>query len=385
MPNNYETDLIFPIIQYCAQLAEVDYVSADEKTKTYLKVIGDHARAVVYLISDGVTPSNIGRGYVVRRLIRRAVRMGRLLGIRGDGKGDPDGAFLPLVAEVAVKLSSDVDPDVNQNLGRIHDELRREELRFVQTLERGEKLLEELLVEAHRRKASGENDVATLSGKDVFTLYDTFGFPVEITEEVAAERGVNVDMVGFLTEMDGQRKQSQAAHNVVKLSVGGAAAALSSLVSETKFLGYSLLESTATVAALLIEGEPVSSAHAGDQVAIVLDKTPFYAESGGQIGDHGLLLVQGDDSKEVVGSIKIKDVQKAGGSLFLHCGDILKGSLGVGSQVTATVDWDLRRRAQVLDWLCRHMPMQFVKHKISSASVVWSIHSSDFVVAVYSF
>lgn len=198
----------------------------------------------MYLISDGVYPSNSGRGYIVRRLIRRVVRMGRLLGIRGDGRGDQQGAFLPTITEVAVAMSGNVDPNVQQQRNKIYNELKREELRFVQTLEKGEKLLEEL-----------ENpDRPCLSGTDVFRLYDTFGFPVEITEEVACERGVVVDLAGFETEMEAQRKQSQAAHNVIKLAVGGAAQEMLAKLPETEFLGYDKLLSSSSVLAILANG-----------------------------------------------------------------------------------------------------------------------------------
>ncbi|MCO5547054.1 hypothetical protein L7F22_000495 [Adiantum nelumboides] len=340
VPNNYETDLIYPIMECAANLANLTYANGTEKAKTYLKVIGDHSRAVVYLLSDGVTPSNIGRGYIARRLIRRVVRMGRLLGIKGDGQGDVDGAFLPTIAKVVIGMSKNVDPDVQKNADRIYEELRKEEIRFVQTLERGEKLLEQLLQEALARVNGQSNTVTRLSGKDVFTLYDTFGFPVEITEEVAAERGVTVDLKGFEVEMEVQRRQSQAAHNTVKLYADGALGDLSSKVPLTKFLGYATLQSSASVVALLSEGLPVTHASEGSEVEIILDKTPFYAESGGQIGDHGILSVQG------TGAVNVTDVQKIGGGLFLHKGIVQEGSVEVGGSVDAKVNTRLRQRAQ---------------------------------------
>ncbi|KAG0568562.1 hypothetical protein KC19_6G029100 [Ceratodon purpureus] len=339
VPNNYETDLIYPIIARAAELANVNYQTADDHVKTYLKVIGDHTRAVVYLISDGVYPSNIGRGYIVRRLIRRVVRMGRLLGIRGDGRGNQEGAFLPTIAEVAVGMSGDVDPNVQQQKTKIYNELKREELRFVQTLEKGEKLLEELLTEALEKPV---NDKPCLNGKDVFRLYDTFGFPVEITEEVASERGVAVDLAGFEAEMDVQRKQSQAAHNVIKLAVGGAAQEMIARVPETEFLGYNELSSSSSVLAILANGESLGEAREGEEVEIVLDRTPFYAESGGQVGDHGYLRVFGSDSEAVV---KVKDVVKEAGR-FRHIGVVQDGFVRVGLDVDAEVDSTLRQRAQ---------------------------------------
>lgn len=292
----------------------------------------------MYLISDGVYPSNIGRGYIVRRLIRRVVRMGRLLGIRGDGRGNPEGAFLPTIAEVAVAMSGDVDPNVQQQKSKIYNELKREELRFVQTLEKGEKLLEELLTEALEK-----NDKPCLNGKDIFKLYDTFGFPVEITEEVASERGVAIDLAGFETEMGVQRKQSQAAHNVIKLAVGGAAQEMLAKIPETEFLGYDELSSSSSVLAILANGESLGEATVGEEVEIVLDRTPFYAESGGQIGDHGYLRIFGGDSEAVV---KVKDVVKEAGR-FRHIGVVEDGTVRVGLGVDAEVDSTLRQRSQV--------------------------------------
>ncbi|KAJ6985859.1 hypothetical protein NC653_023708 [Populus alba x Populus x berolinensis] len=341
VPNNYETDLIYPIIEKAAELANISYALADDRTKMNLKIIGDHLRAVVYLISDGVLPSNIGRGYVVRRLIRRAVRTGRLLGVKGGGE---DGAFLPAIAEKVIELSPHIDPDVQARGHSILDELQREELRFVQTLERGEKLLDQMLAEALLNAQKSET-LPCLSGKDVFLLYDTFGFPVEITTEVAGEQGVKIDMDGFEVEMENQRRQSQAAHNVVKLAVenGGD---LAENVHDTEFLGYDTLSARAVVESLLLNGKPVIQVSEGSEVEVLLNKTPFYAESGGQIGDHGFLYVTQDQSKQTA-VVEIKDVQKSLGSVFVHKGTIREGVLEVGREVEAAVDAKLRQRAKV--------------------------------------
>ncbi|KAG6413557.1 hypothetical protein SASPL_126271 [Salvia splendens] len=344
VPNNYETDLIFPIIKKAADLAYESYSLADESAKTNLKIIGDHMRAIVYLISDGVFPSNIGRGYVVRRLIRRAVRTGRLLGIRRDGVGGLEGAFLPLLAEEVIKLSTNIDPDLKTRTPRILEELKREELRFVQTLERGEKLLEEILTDA---LSTGQRNgtVPCISGKDAFLLYDTYGFPVEITSEVAEERGVGIDMVGFDVEMENQRRQSQAAHNTVKLSVEDGVE-LTDNIPDTKFLGYDTLFTRAVVEGLLVNGKPVGEVSEGNEVEVLLDRTPFYAESGGQIGDHGLLYVtDAQENKEAV--VEIQDVQKSLGNIFVHKGTVVKGLINVGGEVEAEVDANLRQRAKV--------------------------------------
>ncbi|XP_042508318.1 alanine--tRNA ligase, chloroplastic/mitochondrial isoform X1 [Macadamia integrifolia] len=344
VPNNYETDLIFPIIEKAAELAVVSYAKADDRIKCYLKVIGDHMRAVVYLISDGVVPSNIGRGYVVRRLIRRVVRTGRLLGIKEDGNGNLEGTFVPLLAEKVIELSSKIDSDVKTRAPRILEELKREELRFVQTLERGEKLLEQLLTDASLRGPVNGGGPC-LSGKDAFLLYDTYGFPIEITMEVAQERGVRVDMEGFDREMDNQRRQSQAAHNVVKLAVGNASE-LTESVPDTEFLGYDTLSARAIVEGLMVNGKPVIQVSEGSDVEIMLNKTPFYAESGGQIGDHGYLYVPDAESSQKA-IVEIKDVQKSLGNIFVHKGTIREGAIEVGREVEAAVNANLRQRAKV--------------------------------------
>ncbi|XP_052193975.1 alanine--tRNA ligase, chloroplastic/mitochondrial isoform X2 [Diospyros lotus] len=344
VPNNYETDLIFPIIERASELANVSYPLADESVKTNLKIIGDHLRAIVYLLSDGVIPSNIGRGYVVRRLIRRAVRTGRLIGVRGDGQGNIEGAFLPIVAKKVIELSTQIDSDVKERAPRILEELKREELRFVQTLERGEKLLEQMLAEASSR-AKEKGTVPCLSGKDAFLLYDTYGFPVEITKEVADECGIHIDMHSFNIEMENQRRQSQAAHNAVKLAVGDGAD-LTENIPDTEFLGYNTLSTHAVVKGLLVNGKPVVKVSEGTDVEVLLNRTPFYAESGGQIGDNGFLFVpEAGNQHEAV--IEIKDVQKSLGNIFVHKGTIKEGSIEVGREVEAAVDAKLRQRAKV--------------------------------------
>ncbi|KAM7470968.1 hypothetical protein LguiA_009151 [Lonicera macranthoides] len=342
VPNNYETDLIFPIIEKASQLANVSYHLADNPTKTNLKIIGDHLRAIVYLISDGVVPSNIGRGYIVRRLIRRVVRIGRLLGIEGDGMGNLEGAFLPILATKVIELSPQIDLEVKSRVPRILEEIKREELRFVLTLERGEKILEQKLADS-LKSAQGNGTKPCLSGEDAFLLYDTFGFPVEITTEVAGERGVSIDMHAFDVEMEKQRRKSQAAHNTVKLSVENDTD-LTKDVADTEFLGYDTLSARAVVEGLVVKGNPVVTVSKGSEVEVLLNRTPFYAESGGQIGDHGFLYVNEAENQAVVA---IEDVQKALGNIYIHKGTIREGIIEVGKELEATVDSNLRQRAQV--------------------------------------
>ncbi|HEY9627435.1 MAG TPA: alanine--tRNA ligase [Coleofasciculaceae cyanobacterium] len=322
VPNNYETDLILPIIKTAAEIAGIDYTQADESTKVSLKVIGDHVRSVVHMIADGISASNLGRGYVLRRLIRRVVRHGRLIGIEKE--------FTSEVAETAIALSEIAYPLVRQREKQIKAELQLEESRFRETLDRGEKLLAEVIEKVGEK---GE-----ISGHDAFVLYDTFGFPLELTQEVAEEKGLTVDAEGFAAEMDQQRQRSQAAHETIDLTVQGTLDTLAESLDQTQFLGYSQVASGAAVQVLLVGGQSVATASAGDEVQIILDQTPFYAESGGQIADRGYL--SGDETL-----IRVEDVQKSG-SLFVHYGQIERGSLKVGDRVTAQIDLACRRRAQ---------------------------------------
>ncbi len=324
VPNNYETDLIFPIIQTAAQIAGVDYHQSDARTQTSLKVVGDHVRAVVHLITDGVRAENVGRGYILRRLIRRVVRHGRLLGI--------DQVFTPAVAETAIALSEDAYPQVRAAESAIKAELRREEERFLKTLERGEKLLAEILARPETQSSQ------QINGLDAFTLFDTYGFPLELTQEIAEEEGLTVDVKGYGLALEQARERSREAHESVDLTVQGTLNSLGEALHSTEFLGYEFSSVQAQVQALLVGGKPMQSACVGTEVQIVLDRTPFYAESGGQIGDRGYL--SGDS---VV--VRISDVQKDG-SLFVHCGRVERGQLNIGDTVTAQIDLACRRRAQ---------------------------------------
>jgi alanyl-tRNA synthetase len=375
VPNNYETDLIFPIIKTAAEIAQIDYHKSDDKTKVSLKVIGDHIRAVVHLIADGVNASNIGRGYIVRRLIRRVVRHGRLIGINQE--------FTTLVAETAIQLSEAIYPNVRQRETAIKAELQREETRFLETLERGEKLLAEIIAKAtptnlpltkgeattsplNKGGLEGGNsgqatptnlpltkgeatDISSpltkqgleggeISGQDAFVLYDTYGFPLELTQEIAEENGLTVDIKGFETAMEEQRRRSQDAHETIDLTVQGSLDQLAEHIHPTEFLGYTLLTSDAKVEAVLVNGKPVETAEAGIEIQVILNKTPFYAESGGQIGDRGYLSY-----RDTV--IRVEDVKKES-NIFIHFGRIERGIVTPGMTLTAQIDRACRRRAQ---------------------------------------
>ena len=328
VPNNYETDLIFPIIKTAAEIAGIDYGKADEKTKTSLKVIGDHVRAVVHMIADGVNASNVGRGYILRRLIRRVVRHGRLIGI--------DGNFVDRVAETAISLSETAYPSVREREEFIKNQLQREESQFLKTLERGEKLLADVIAQ------TANLSEPQISGKDAFDLYATYGFPLELTQEIAEEQGFTVDIKEFAREMETHQELGSKDLETIDLTAKNALGEIIKGSNETGFLGYTQLTAQSQVMGIVVINDDASrsavTANAGDNVQIVLDKTPFYGESGGQIGDKGYLA--GDNLL-----IRIEDVQKEG-NIFVHKGKVDRGTVNVGDIVNATIDRSSRRRIQ---------------------------------------
>jgi len=320
VPNNYETDLIFPLIETAAGLAGVDYSALDAKGKTSLKVIGDHSRAITQLICDGVTASNLGRGYILRRLLRRVVRHGRLLGI--------DKPFLTAMGEASIVLMAAAYPQLVERREVILAELQREEARFLETLERGERLLAEVLAAEPQQ----------ISGEQAFELYDTYGFPLELTEEIAEEQGLTVDLAGFEAAMEAQRQRAKAAAVSIDLTLQGAIDQVTAAAAATAFKGYEALEHPSCVLALVVNGEPAERAVAGDAVQLVLDSTPFNGEGGGQVGDRGVL--------SGTGVIVAIDGVSRNRSVFVHSGRIERGSLAIGELVNAQVDRACRRRAQ---------------------------------------
>ncbi|MBE9121369.1 alanine--tRNA ligase [Tychonema sp. LEGE 07199] len=328
VPNNYETDLIFPIVQSAAEIAGIDYHNSDEKVKVSLKVIGDHIRAVVHMIADEIRASNVGRGYILRRLIRRVVRHGRLIGIQGE--------FTVRVAESAIALSEAAYPNVRSREAQIKAELAREEAQFLKTLERGEKLLEEI-VDRTKQQANQQ-----ISGQDAFTLYDTYGFPLELTQEIAEEQGITVDLDGFEVAMKEQQTRAKEAHQTIDLTVQGSLDKLAETIHKTEFVGYAELSSLAEVEVILVDGQPVESAEAGTEVQIVLNQTPFYAESGGQIGDKGYLK-SGENGDGLL--VRVDDVKKES-DFFVHFGLVERGTLKLSEKITAKIDNSSRRRIQ---------------------------------------
>jgi len=317
--NNYETDLIFPIIQKICEIANIDYFSSDDKNKISLKIIGDHTRAVIHLISDGVEASNLGRGYILRRLIRRMVRHGRLLGITNE--------FLPHIATVAINLMQNNYPDLKNNNDLILNEIKIEEIRFRETLERGEKLLDELI-------SSGQK---LISGFKAFELYDTYGFPLELTVEIAEENSISVDVKGFEEEMNAQKERAKAASSNIDLTLEGSLEREIDLFNETVFNGYDSLLLEAEIKGIFLDSTLVKQASEGEKVLIVLDQTTFYGESGGQVGDIGTIF-----SKDV--EVLVDNVMRKK-NVFLHYGTIKKGILTIGQKVKTNVNSANRAKA----------------------------------------
>ena len=317
--NNYETDLIFPIIQKICEIANIDYFSSDDKNKISLKIIGDHTRAVIHLISDGVSASNLGRGYILRRLIRRMVRHGRLLGITNE--------FLPHIATVGINLMQNNYPDLKNNNDLILNEIKIEEIRFRETLERGEKLLDELI-------SSGQK---LISGFKAFELYDTYGFPLELTVEIAEENSISVDVKGFEEEMNAQKERAKAASSNIDLTLEGSLEREIDVFNKTVFNGYESLLSEAEVKGIFLDSTLVKEASEGQKVLIVLDQTTFYGESGGQVGDIGTIF-----SKDV--EVLVDNVVRKK-NVFLHYGTIKKGILTIGQKVKTNVSSSNRAKA----------------------------------------
>ena len=318
--NNYETDLIFPIIEKASQLSKVDYFSANSSQKASLKILGDHTRAIIHLISDGVIASNLGRGYILRRLLRRMIRHGKLLGIKDK--------FISQLALVGIQLMKNTYPELQNNSQRIFSEIDIEEQRFLNTLERGEKLLNEII-------ASG---VKLISGTQAFELYDTYGFPLELTKEILDEKNIEVDLKGFEREMKSQRERAKAASQTVDLTLEGSIERDIELFEKTNFVGYELLNTEGNIKGIFINSNSVENASQGETVQVVLNQTSFYAESGGQIGDVGVII---SDNAEILVEkvIKKKDV-------FLHYGIIQRGSIKINQLVETRVDKSKRVKAE---------------------------------------
>ena len=314
--SNFETDLLFPIIEHAMKVAGVEYGKQD-RTDVSLKVIADHARSVTVMISDGILPSNEGRGYVLRRLLRRAVRHGRLLGI--------EKTFLADIVDVVAEIFRQPYPDIGEKREYIKKIIQLEEERFGETLAQGTELLNQ---QVEILKAAGGE---TLDGAITFKLYDTFGFPWELTDEILSEQGLKLDKAGFDKAMAEQRERARSARQEAETAV--VIPDLSGIGTDKLRVDFSA--KNATVACLFREGRIVEETRDGEEVAIILDVTPFYAEGGGQVGDIGVLTGP-------LGKVELITTRKLPDGTVYHLGQVTEGFLKQGDTVAIELDQERR-------------------------------------------
>jgi alanyl-tRNA synthetase len=319
--SNYEIDLFRALIESAAEATGTSDLSAKS-----LRVIADHIRSCAFLIVDGVTPGNEGRGYVLRRIIRRAIRHGYQLGQHAP--------FFYRLVDALDRQMGAAYPELSRSKAMVARVLRLEEERFAETIEQGMKILDEAI-----RRMDGE----VIPGEVVFKLYDTYGFPTDLTADIAREKGLAIDREGFDRAMDAQRSRARAASQFAV-----AQAAEVNIDGETDFTGYERLEDSATVIALFHDGAAADRLAPGDEGMVVLDRTPFYAESGGQVGDVGRLRVSGG------GEFVVSDTRKPSSMVFAHVGALSSGEINVGDSIRAEVDTG-RRRATALNHSATHL------------------------------
>jgi alanyl-tRNA synthetase len=342
--NVFETDLLKPLLDRAAQISGVPY-GQDRESDIRLRVVADHARTSTMLIADGVVPGNEGRGYVLRRMIRRTVRTLRLLGVEQAAMGE--------LAALACEVMGPSFPAVAESASRIEAVAAQEEESFLATLRAGSVLFDRL---ASDLRSDGQS---TVPGDQVFMLHDTYGFPVDLTLEMAREQGLRVDEAGFRRLMDEQRQRAKKDTKERKSGTADVSVYRALLESGgiTTFTGYSEVEAEGTMRGLVVDGVNAVSAAEGDDVEITLDRTPFYAEAGGQLADHGQLVVS-DGSV-----VEIYDAQRPVGDLIVHRGRVLTGYITVGAAVIATVDVE-RRKAISRAHTATHLVHQAIRQAL---------------------
>ncbi len=316
--NLFEVDTVQNIMKHISRIAGVEY-KTNEKSDVSLRVITDHIRSTTFMIGDGIVPQNEGRGYVLRRLLRRAARHGRLLGIE-----EP---FLYQVAETVIQENQPAYPELLENKDYIIRIIKAEEERFAKTIDQGMNMLNELIDRIASHEIAGGK---VLSGEEAFKLYDTFGFPLDLTMEIAEERGVSVDEDQFAKYMNDQRERARAARAAMG-DMGWEGDALQGIPGNTEFVGYTDKTCTAKVAAIIKDGALAEELTEGESGVIVLDRTCFYGEGGGQVGDSGILF--GANS-----TFKVVDTKKSVNSHFMHIGEMKAGMIRVGDELTAEID-----------------------------------------------
>jgi alanyl-tRNA synthetase len=312
----YETDLFLPLVYYICRLSGKEY-GRDENIDRAVRIVAEHSRGIAFLISDGVMPSNEGRGYVLRRILRRASLFGRKLGL--------DGPFLNEMTEVVVNTVSHIYPELVTNRNLITEIVKTEEEKFITTLDTGLNLVENLIGEASSQVRK------KLTGEEVFRLYDTYGFPPELTDEIARERGLSIDWEGFQVEMEKQRERAKGVVMKPAPATGMAATHGPRVVISTRFVGYRKYSSRSKIRDLVTNESSVRSVAEGSEVDVVLDKTPFYGEMGGQVGDSGEISSQ-------KGKVAITNTLRTHSDAIVHRGKVVEGSISIGDEVEARVD-----------------------------------------------
>jgi len=317
-PSPYETDLFSPLVDHICHLSRQEY-GQDENTNRAIRIVAEHSRGISFLISDGVMPSNEGRGYILRRIFRRASLFGTRLGL--------DEPFLGETAKLVINNMSHIYPELMSNQSLITEVIRVEEEKFITALDTGLNLMEKLAGEASAQGRKG------LTGGEVFRLYDTYGFPPELTAEIAREKALSIDWESYQAEMEKQRERARATQ---KVSVGGTfdlkgELNVKRLRKQTDFVGYKVASSQSKILELMIKEKPVETASQENEVAIMLDKTPFYGEMGGQIGDTGEISSQ-------KGKVAIVNTIRTPSDMIIHQGKVVEGSVSVGDEVEAKVD-----------------------------------------------
>jgi len=312
----YETDLFFPLVDRICRLSGKEY-GREENIDRAIRITAEHSRGIAFLIADGVMPSNEGRGYVLRRILRRASLFGRKLGLNDS--------FLNEMAEVVVSTMSHIYPELMANQSLITEAIRVEEEKFITTLDTGLNLVEKLTGEA---SAQGRE---RLTSEEVFRLYDTYGFPPELTAEIAREKGLSIDWEGFQAEMEKQRERARARGMVVKPRPAAAVGTTHGPKVVISFVGYRKYSSRAKVRNLVTNESSVRSAAEGSEVDVMLDRTPFYGEMGGQVGDTGEISSQ-------KGKVAITNTLRTPSDAIIHRGKVVEGSISVDDEVEAKVD-----------------------------------------------
>src|SRR5437867_2731490 len=320
--SNYDSDLFRPIIRAVAETARKRYgASADDDRA--MCVIADHLRAIVFMIAEGLLPSNEGRGYVLRRILRRAARYGRLLGLGLEGP------FLHRLTAPVIDLMKGAYPELERARTTIDQVTQAEEERFLDTLDKGLRLLDEIIAQAKQAKQR------VIAGEALFKLYDTYGFPLDLAADSARDQGLALDEAGFQAALNEQRERARKSAGFVAAKTKDIYTELSGIVAPTQFVGYSQLDTEGFVQAIVKQDARVKEAVEGDEIQIVLDRTPFYAEGGGQVGDQGVLT--GPD-----GIIEVRQTTRPAPELFLHQGVVTRGRIREGDRLRAHVDPRLR-------------------------------------------